>query len=74
MADENGRPWSVISFRGPNDLAERIETAAAKRGVSKAIIQREAVEMYLLLCEAGFHLAAFHPGPFRSGASPGEEG
>lgn len=72
MADETGRPWSVISFRGPKELADRIESAAAKRGVTKAIIQREAFEMYLLLCEANFQLATFQPVAFRSGASTDE--
>lgn len=74
MADDTGRPWSVISFRGPSELADRVEAAAAKRGVTKAIIQREAIEMYLLLCEANLHLAAFTPVPFRSGASTDGEG
>lgn len=72
MSEDTGRPWSVISFRGPKELADRIETAAARRGVTKAIIQREAFEMYLLLCEANLHLASFTPVPFRSGASTDE--
>lgn len=69
MAEETGRAWSVISFRGPNELADRIERAAKRRGVTKAVIQREAIEMYLLLAESNFHLAAFQPVAFQAGAA-----
>lgn len=69
MAEESGRAWSVISFRGPNELAERIDKAAKRRGVTKAVVQREAIEMYLLLAESNFHLAAFQPVAFQAGTS-----
>lgn len=54
----------VISFRGPRALADRVAKAAKKRGCARSLVQREALEMYLVLVERGLCVVRSQQGAF----------
>lgn len=61
----------VVPCRIPRLLVERIERAAVQRQVNRQVVVREALEVYLALCEHGLRVVQTTPGGFHDTAGKG---